>query len=493
MAESFDELTVRRERLAALRAANVNPYPSTSSPTHSIGEVINGFDTLAEAATAVTICGRLTARRAHGGSTFFVVDDSSGQLQVYAKSDELGEAAYASLDLLDVADFVECTGTLFITKRGEKTLLLSRAPTLLTKTLRPLPEKWHGLSDVETRYRQRYLDLIANPEARRAALIRIGVVREMRRFLEDRGYLEVETPMLQSIPGGATARPFITHLNALDIDLYLRIATELPLKQLVVGGFNKVFELGRIFRNEGIDHDHNPEFTSIEFYEAYIDYKQMMQLLEELLMTLASKVLGSLTLQFQGNSINLQAPYAVYDWVETINQALGIDVEALSDTDLRRALEDRNIELLPSDGRGAMLDQAYKKMVRPNIIQPTFLIDHPIELSPLAKRHRSKPGRVERFQLVLGGGIELMNGFSELNDPIDQRERFMEQERLRAAGDEEAQRIDEEFLEALEHGMPPTSGVGIGIDRLAALFSDHRNLKEVILFPTLRPKQVDLE
>ncbi|KKU47585.1 lysine--tRNA ligase [Candidatus Uhrbacteria bacterium RIFCSPHIGHO2_02_FULL_47_29] len=483
-----DELTARRQRLEQLRKQGFDPYPSTIKRSHSIKEVREQFGELQKKVETITVCGRIMAIRKHGGSTFFTVRDDAHNLQVYCKRDVIGQDAYTSLETLDGGDFLEITGTLFVTHAGEQTVLAKIAPRIIAKALRPLPEKWHGLSDVETRYRKRYLDLLMNESVRVVHERRTEISSLIRKFLEERGFTEVETPILQQIPGGATAQPFMTHLNALDLDLYLRIAPELYLKRLLVGGFTKIFEIARCFRNEGIDHAHNPEFTNVELYQAYIDYRDLMRLVEELMADLVSKLTGSLEFNFEKYHLDFTPPYAVKDWMLVLEEILGETIEHMTDDSLRLVLIEHGVELETADGYGAMLDKAYKKLVRPNIIQPTFLIDHPIRLSPLAKRHKDKPNRAERFQLVLGGGIELVNGFSELNDPLDQRSRFDEQERLRQAGDKEAQRIDEDFLECLEYGMPPAAGLGLGLDRLAALLTNNHSLKEVILFPTLRPK-----
>lgn len=491
--EPFDELQVRRDRLSAIQASGVDPYPSVSLRTHTIALALAQFEDLQSQASSLTLAGRILAVRGHGGSTFITIADGTGKLQLYVKKDEVGQEGYRFLEKLDVGDFVEATGKLFLTHRGERSLMVSERVRLLTKTLRPLPEKWHGLTDTEIRYRKRYLDLLANEEVKAVAMVRSVIVRELRNFFDERGFVEVETPVLQSIPGGATARPFATHLNALDIDLYLRVAPELYLKRLLVAGLPKVYEVARCFRNEGMDHSHNPEFTQVELYEAFANYRSLMTLLEELLTTLVLKTKGSLVIPFAGGTIDFTPPYPTLDWMTALNTALGVDTETLDDEKFRSFLREKGVEVMDHEGRGAMLDAAYKKFVRPTIVQPTFFIDHPVELSPLSKRHHDNPKRVERFQLVIGAGIELVNGFSELNDPIDQRARFEEQEKLRAAGDVEAQRIDDDFIEALEHGMPPAAGAGIGIDRLVAVLTNQHSLKEVILFPTLRPKGEKVE
>lgn len=486
--EPFDEHAMRLERLRSLRERGVDPFPATSQRTHVIVDVQAQFTSLPPD-EVITIAGRLVARRAHGGSTFGNIDDGSGNMQVYFKQDTIGDEAYALLDLLDVGDFIEVTGSPFTTKKGEATILAAKPAVVLTKALRPLPEKWHGLTDVEVRYRRRYLDLLANASVKQSAVLRAEMVRLLREDFHERGFLEVETPMLQTIPGGATARPFVTHHNVLDIDLYLRVAPELYLKRLLVAGFPKVFEVARCFRNEGMDHGHNPEFTQIELYEAYADYQGLMTTLEQVLTRLVMGLHGSLTIPHGTGTIDFTPPYPRVDWVDALNRASGLSVDDLDDAALRDALLKKGVPVEPHEGRGAMLDGAYKKFVRPTIVQPTFFVDHPLELSPLAKSHPTKPGRVERFQLVLASGVELMNGFSELNDPIDQRRRFEHQEKLRHDGDDEAHRIDEDFIEALEHGMPPAAGVGIGIDRLAGIMANQSSIKEIILFPTLRPER----
>lgn len=482
-----DEHTVRREKLERLRRRGLEPFPSSCKPTHSLGAIASNFDQLVVNEDVITITGRVLAIRAHGGSTFLNISDGTGRLQAYGKRDGLGDDAYNLFNDLDVGDFLELTGKLFTTKVGERTLLISTPPRFLAKSLRPLPEKWHGLTDTELRYRKRYLDLLVNEDVRRGAVQRANLVRAIRHWLDDRGYLEVETPALQTIPGGATARPFATHLNALDLDLYLRVAPELYLKRLLVAGFTKVYEVARCFRNEGIDHSHNPEFTQIELYEAYANYRDYMRLVEQLFAAIVPQITGSAVVNYDGRTVDLTPPYEVINWTAALNSALKTETLNLSDDELAAISRKHGVDITAADKRGAILDAAYKKLVRPNFERPTFLIDHPTCLSPLAKPKADDAQTVERFQLLLPGGIELMNGFSELNDPDIQRERFLEQEALREAGDEEAQRIDEDYLEALEHGMPPAAGLGIGIDRLAAVLAGCHSLREIILFPTLRP------
>ena len=487
MAEERSESEVRRERRDDLRSSGVDPYPSKTNRTHDIGTVLERFELLSQNGEVVGVAGRVMAIRRHGGSAFIVVFDGTGKIQLFCKQDGLG-TGFALTEQLDVGDFVESSGNVMKTKRGEPSVLSIKL-RLISKALRPLPEKWHGLVDPETKLRKRYLDLLVNESVREAALGRSKLNAAIRSFLDEKGYLEVETPVLQSIPGGATARPFVTHLNALDIDLYLRVAPELYLKRLLVAGFPKVYEMARCFRNEGMDQTHNPEFTQVELYEAYANYEDYIKLVEEMLGEIVPEVTGSSVVKIGDDEINFAPPFEVQSWVELLDAALGESTEKLDDTELRELLSSKGIEMQKSDGRGAMLDAAYKKLIRPGIVQPTFIIDHPIELSPLSKTKADNVRRAERFQLVVARGVELMNGYSELNDPDEQRKRFEEQEALRTAGDVEAQRVDNDYLEALEHGMPPAAGLGIGIDRLAALLAGSESLKDVILFPTLRPKQ----
>lgn len=485
----FEERATRLERLQKIKAAGVNPYPSAVKRTHLSREVLNFFDELVKDESVVYLAGRIRSIRRHGRASFIHIEDSEGQIQLFFQSDAVGDANYEFfLDTLDIGDFIQASGVLFLTKTQEKTLRV-RDLKIIAKALLPLPEKWHGLADIEIRFRKRYLDLVANPSVREIFKRRSLIIHLLRKFFDDRGFLEVETPVLHPIPGGALAKPFITHHNALDIDLYLRIAPELYLKRLIAGGFEKVYEIARCFRNEGIDAQHNPEFTQIEFYQAYANYNDLMKLTEELMPFLLSGLGLGLKIKYNGQEIDFTPPYPRLIFRDALMKYAKIDIENYQDTaTLLRAAKELGCEIKATVPRGKIIDELYKTFVRPQIWQPTFLINHPVELSPLAKKMESDHRYAERFQLVVGGGLELNNAFSELNDPIDQKERFEEQEEAHAAGEEEVQRMDEDFIESLEHGMPPTAGFGMGIDRLAALLTDSHNIKEVILFPTLRPE-----
>jgi len=487
----IEEGEVRLKKMEEFKKAGFNPYPSWGSVERKlISPLIEDFERLSQREEIVMIAGRIRSIRSHGGSTFANLEDETGKIQIYFKKDEVGDETYdLFVNLVDVADFITVEGVGFITKRGEKTILVKKWK-LLTKSLLPLPDKFHGLSDVEIRFRQRYLDLLANPESKIIALQRIKIVKSIRDFFDMENFLEVETPILQPLYGGATARPFVTHHNALNTDLFLRIAPELYLKRLIVGGFEKVYEIARCFRNEGIDYSHNPEFTQIEFYWAYATYEDLMKLMEKFFSYLLPRIGKEMKFTYQGNEIDLTPPYPRKTFRELLIEYGKMDIEDFPDA---KSLFDwaasKGLELNKNDGRGKMLDDVYKHFVRPKIIQPLFMTDHPVELSPLAKRKEDNPNYVERMQLLLAGGFELCNAFSELNDPVDQEERLKEQEHLLETGDEEAQRYDEDFICALKHGMPPTAGLGMGIDRLVTLLTDSHNLKEAILFPTLKPEK----
>lgn len=491
MADSNDQELARREKLALLQKAHLDPYPARIGPVETILSTRANFSLLAEHSTVVSIAGRIRALRLQGGSMFIDIDDGTGKLQCFLSTDQMGNAYDQLVDTIDLGDFLKVTGTAFTTKRGEQTIK-ANAAIIISKTLRPMPDKRHGLADTELRYRYRELDLIANDEARKVLETRSRIVNSLRSLLVAQGFLEVETPILQSIPGGATARPFITHHNALDVDLYLRIAPELYLKRLIVGGFRRVFEIARCFRNEGIDYSHNPEFTQIELYAAYMDYTELMALTEKILKDAITEVLGTLEVPSDKGTIRFGGVNGLYPrttFRAAIKEYAHLDIEAFSDEKkLFKKLRSMDVDVTEKDHRGKMLDEVFKTFVRPKITNPVFIIDHPVELSPLAKKKSDDPRYVERFQLIVGGS-ELCNAFSELNDPIDQRQRFLEQEQLRTAGDDEAQRVDEEFIQALEHGMPPTAGLGIGIDRLTMILTNNHSIKEVIAFPTLKPRQ----
>lgn len=489
MEKSTDERLARLEKLKEIRGQKVNPYPSSAKRSHFVSEVLENFDKFSAGKKLLALTGRLKSVRLHGGSAFANIEDESGAIQLFFREDHFGAKPYRFFkELVDIGDFVRVKGTLFTTKTGEKTLEVE-ALKLLTKTLAPSPEKWHGLSDVEIRYRQRYLDLIANPSVREIFKKRSLIVKTIRDFLEKDGFMEVETPILQPIPGGTTARPFITHHNTLDTDLYLRIAPELYLKRLIVGGFERVFEVARCFRNEGIDWSHNPEFTEIELYQAYADYNDLMKMMEKFFVYLMKKINGGeMKTVYEKDTIDFTPPYERITFRDILMKLGNCDIEQYPDREsIAQKARELDLKILPSDDRGKIMDEIFKKVVRPKIVNPIFVINHPIELSPLAKKIPGDPRYVERFQLLVAG-MELTNSWSELNDPQDQRERFIAQEKQREAGDVEAMRIDEDFIAALEHGMPPTAGLGMGIDRLTALLTNSHNIKEVILFPTLKPE-----
>lgn len=485
MTNEIREDKVRLERLEHLRSLGINPYPSTTEDKISTEEARAKSEK-----TQVKIAGRLVSKREMGKISFSHLKDESGKIQLAFSEKELGKDSYKLfIKYFDLGDFIHADGELFVTHKGELTVLVKQFQ-LLTKTLLPLPEKFHGLADIEIRYRQKYLDLIANEESMKIAKTRSLVVREIRKYFDNKGFFEVETPILQTLYGGASAKPFKTRHNALDIPLYLRIAPELYLKRLIVGGFEKVYEVAKCFRNEGIDNNHNPEFTQIEFYWAYADYNKLMDLMEDFLPRIIQAAGMPLKFKSQDHEVDFTPPYPRKTMRELIKQYAKIDIEKFSDQkSLYAKIKKMNIEGVDAKtGYGKMVDEIYKTYTRPKIINPVFMIDHPVELSPLAKRKADNPKYVERMQLVCAGGNELCNGFSELNDPLDQESRFKEQERLRAAGDEESMPYDEDYIIALKHGMPPTAGLGMGIDRLVKLLVDAPNLKEVILFPMLKPE-----
>jgi lysyl-tRNA synthetase, class II len=479
-----DLLAERRAKLERLRAAGVEPFPHAFPGRTEIAvirEAHDGIEAGAETDDRYRIAGRLSARRGHGKASFLDLRDGTGQIQVQARLDELGET-YEGLLSLDIGDIVGIEGTVFASMRGELSL---RATSweLLSKSLRPPPDKFHGLEDTETRYRRRELDLMANEESRELFLKRARTIAEVRRWFDRHGFVEVETPVLQPLYGGALARPFTTHHNALDRDLYLRIATELYLKRLVVGGIDKVYELGKDFRNEGISHKHNPEFTMLEWYEAYADYEVVAAELEDLVSSVAKEVLGTTTIEREGETIELAPPWRRVTLRDAIKERTGIDV--IEHPSRERLAEAMGSKPDPEEGWGKLVDGLLSKEVEPTLIQPTFVTDYPVELSPFAKRHRSGDGLVERWEAFLGG-IEIANAFTELNDPDEQRRRFDAQGEETARGDEETQPYDEAFVEALEQGMPPTGGAGLGIDRLVMILTGARTLREVVLFPAMR-------
>jgi lysyl-tRNA synthetase class 2 len=478
-------LSERRAKLERIRAAGTDPFPHEFRDRTEIAEVRSaheGLEAGEESGKSYRVAGRMLARRGQGKTAFIDLRDGTGQIQIHARADVLGQDELDRLVSLDLGDVVGVEGEAFATKRGELSIA-AKSWTLLAKSLRPPPDKYHGLSDTETRYRRRELDLIANPEVRELFLIRSRVIAETRRWLDARGFAEVETPVLQPLYGGALARPFTTHHNALDRDLYLRIATELYLKRLIVGGIDKVYELGKDFRNEGISHKHNPEFTMLEWYEAYRDYNDTAADLETLVSDIAAKVLGTTVIEREGAKIELKPPWRRITLRDAIKEETGIDVLAHpSREELANAIGG---ELNPHDGWGKLVDELLSKNVEPKLIQPTFITDYPVELSPFAKNHRTEPGLVERWEAFVGG-MEIANSFTELNDPDEQRRRFEQQAEEIGRGDEEAQPYDESFAEALEQGMPPTGGVGLGMDRLTMILTGAKTLREVVLFPAMR-------
>ncbi len=475
----------RIKKFEQIQESGINCYPAESNRSHTCAQATELFDELTD--REISLAGRLVLFRSHGKASFGHLEDGSGRFQIFLRQDDLGEEQYKFfIKNIDLGDFLEFKGKVFKTQKNEKTLRVF-SWKILTKSILPLPEKWHGLVDLEVRFRQRYLDLLANKETKEIFYKRSQIVKLIREFFNQRDFMEVETPILQPLSGGAAARPFITHHQALDMDLYLRIAPELYLKRLIVGGFEKVYEIARCFRNEGIDWAHNPEFTQIEFYQAYADYHDLMKLTEDLMEKLVKEINGSLKLRYQENEIDFTPPYQQMDYRQALLDYTGVDLDNEDTESLREKAEKMKIKTEISWGKGKIIDEIYKETVRPKIIHPTFLINHPIELSPLAKQIFNRPNYVERFQLLVSG-LEVCNAFSELNNPFEQEKRFKEQQNLLEKGDQEAQPFDQDFIDALKQGMPPTAGEGIGIDRLTTILTDKKNIKEVILFPTLKPK-----
>ncbi|HUO75422.1 MAG TPA: lysine--tRNA ligase [Candidatus Paceibacterota bacterium] len=482
-----DFRNVRIEKLKRLRDAGIDPYPTTSRRTHRVTEALEQFDALAQSHAPVVIAGRVMAMRTHGGITFLDIDDGSGVIQALLKEDALKNDQYRLfVDAADIGDFIELDGALFTTKRGEKTVEVT-GWRMLAKAIRPLPEKWHGLVDVEERYRSRPLDLLFNAEVKKAFVTRFRILDLARRFFSEHGYLEVETPILQLIPGGATAHPFATHLNTLDLELFLRVAPELYLKRLLVGGMERVFELGKNFRNEGMDREHNPEFTMLEAYAAYQDHEWLMAFTEDFLIWMATEVFGKPSFTYQGTNITLSKPFKRMTFGELVEKSSGLDYDAASVKEFAAKAKELNIVVDKAMTKANLADEIYKKTLRAKMMEPVFVVGHPLELSPLSKRVSPGSQTVARFQLIIGG-FELINAFAELNDPLDQAERFNEQSKQREKGDEEAHRVDADYIETMEYGMPPAAGLGIGMDRLCALFTDSHSLRDILLFPLMKPR-----
>ena len=481
-------LQIRRDKLSALQAAGNDPFAHTTyDVSHFSTDILNAGAPEEGTRTEVSIAGRMVSRRIMGKASFAHLLDAKGRIQVYCKRDDLGEEAYDAFKTFDIGDVIGVKGYVFVTRTGEISVH-AEAVTLLSKSLRPLPEKFHGLKDPELRYRQRFVDLIVNPEVRDMFQKRSRIISEIRRRMDERGFIEVETPVLNTTASGATARPFVTHHNTLDLDMYLRIATELHLKECIVGGLERVYEIGRLFRNEGMDPMHNPEFTTIEAYQAYTDYNGMMELAEDLISRCCLAVNGTTQITYQDMAIDLTPPFQRVTMNEAVRQATGVDFYGCAtDEEARGKAKALKLEVKDKTAtKGKLLAEAFDAFVEETLIQPTFIVDYPVEISPLSKRKPFAPHITERFELFIGGH-EYANAFSELNDPVDQRGRFVQQAQERAKGDDEAMMIDEDFCLALEYGMPPTGGIGIGIDRLVMLLTDAASIRDVLLFPTMKP------
>lgn len=484
--EINEQMQVRIDKMHKIEEHGWKPFGYRFLYTHRAADIAAQFDELSEKETEVKMAGRIMAIRGHGKTCFMDMQDKTGRIQVYVRKDVIGEENYALIKLMDIGDTVGITGTAFRTHMGELSIK-ANSVEMLSKSLRPLPEKWHGLKDVETRYRQRYVDLIVNPEVRDTFVKRSQIIRSVREVLDSHDFLEVETPILNTIAGGAAARPFISYHNALDMQVYMRIAPELYLKRLIVGGMDRVYEMGRVFRNEGIDNRHNPEFTSVEIYQAFADYRDMMDLTEEVVVKTAEKVLGTTTINYEGTTIELASPWKRMSMIEAVKEYSGKDFTNVTDLEEARAIaKELNVAVEPSFGIGKIINACFEEYVEDKLIQPTFIIGHPKEISPLAKSNPENPEITDRFEAYIYGR-EICNGFTELNDPIDQKERFLKQVEERANGDEEANMMDEDFVNALEYGLPPTGGLGIGIDRLVMFLTNSSTIRDVLFFPTMKP------
>jgi lysyl-tRNA synthetase, class II len=478
---------VRIEKAEALRGMGVNPYPYRFETTHPVAALLSSEAELAQSGAVVRAAGRIMSLRGHGKTCFGHIEDSSGRIQFYVRKDDLGEDAFTRFEKMEMGDIAGISGTVFRTKTNEITVRVQTIE-LLSKAVRPLPEKWHGLTDKEIRYRQRYVDLVVNPEVREVFKKRSLIVETMRQFLRGRAFLEVETPVLQPLYGGASARPFTTHHNALDMTLFLRIANELYLKRLLVGGFERVFEFAKDFRNEGIDRSHNPEFTMMECYAAYLDYMDYMDMVEEMFRAIAGAVTADGTAMYGEKKLDFNRPWKRVRFFDAIREKTGLDLYGKSEKELAALAKQAGVHVDAGLPAAQIIDEVFGATVEPDLQEPTFIYDYPKELSPLAKDHRTIPGLVERFEGYLAG-MEVCNAFSELNDPLEQRRRFEAQAELRARGDEEAQQLDEDYIRALEYGMPPAAGLGIGIDRLTMVFTDSHSIRDVIFFPHMRPEE----
>ncbi|WP_394186967.1 lysine--tRNA ligase [Metabacillus halosaccharovorans] len=488
--ELSDQLKVRREKLHSLREKGLDPFGKRFERTHQTEDIIAEYsefekEELEEKEVSVTIAGRIMTKRGKGKAGFAHIQDLTGQIQIYVRKDEIGEEAYEIFNTADLGDIIGVMGVIFKTKVGELSIKV-KSFELLTKSLRPLPDKFHGLKDIEQRYRQRYVDLIMSPDSKKTFITRSKIIQAMRRYLDDHGYLEVETPTMHSIPGGASARPFITHHNALDMPLYMRIAIELHLKRLIVGGLEKVYEIGRVFRNEGVSTRHNPEFTMIELYEAYADYQDIMTLTENVIAHIAKEVLGSTTVQYGEYEVNLEPQWTRLHMVDAIKEHTGADFwKEMPIEEARELAKQHNVEINEHMQYGHIVNEFFEQKVEEKLIQPTFIYGHPVEISPLAKKNDEDSRFTDRFELFIVAR-EHANAFTELNDPIDQKERFEAQLKEREQGNDEAHMMDEDFIEALEYGMPPTGGLGIGIDRLVMLLTNSPSIRDVLLFPQMR-------